>query len=552
MIAQQEIVASDSDTIEQNADAGKMEMKNLLSQNVSLKLAARVFYLLTRFFLPPLTLSYVTLEEYGIWASCFILVGYLGMSAFGVSNVYVRYVAEYNARKETDKINRLLSTGLTVITALSIVLLITLWFALPVIVARFNVPPPLRRTSFLLIFVTSATFMLDLSLGAFAYALDGVQRVFETTVVWIISFSLEAILIVTLLIAGFGIYSLLWAFVIRYVFATAGYVFFCYRALPGLSLSIRHFDRQMLRLFYSYGAVVQLSGLMGMFLYSIEKLIAGVFIGVGATGLFDVGEKLPVMASQVPASMNSVFLPAFSHMYSLDQRREIARLYLKGARYLNMTLGIGMGFLAAFSLPVITAWIGFDAKYHTAAIILTLVCLPYQMNELTGPASAFHRGVGKPGRELIYPITQLLLVTLTVALGFLWAGRSVLVICIAVASSMVASALFYLSYTNHCLGLGIGEYTRKVLAPGIVPYLVGFALMWLARPWFAWAGTGRWQVLPILGACGVVYSLLSIALLYRVICDWGEREYLRKQLIHTLSGLVRVKRRPALTRSEFS
>lgn len=529
----------------ETAKAGNAEMKNLLSKNASVNLLARVFYMLTRFFLPPLTLSYVSLEEYGIWATCFILIGYLGMSAFGVSNVYVRYVAQYQARKEIDKINRLLSTGLTVIAILSILLLVALWFGLPLLITRFNIPSGLHHTAFILIFITASTFMLDLSFGAFAYVLNGLQRITEQTIIWVISFCLEAILIVILLVCGFGIYSLLWAFVARYLVATAAYVILCYRVLPGLSLGLRHFDRQMLRLFYSYGAVVQLSGLMGMFLYSIEKLIAGIFIGVGATGLMDIGEKLPVMTSQVPASMNSIFLPAMAHMHSLEQQRELAGLYLKGSRYMNMMMGALMGFLAAFSLPVLTAWIGTDEKYRTAAIILSLVCLPYQMNELTGPASAFHRSVGKPSRELIYPLTQLLLVIVTVGAGFLWVGKTVIVICVAVALSMILSALIYQSYSNRYLGLGMGKYARKVLAPGIAPYLVGFVCAWLARPLFAWAGTGRWQILPVLAVCGIIYSLLTIALLYRVICDWSEREYLRQQLSHTLSGLIRLKRQPA-------
>jgi O-antigen/teichoic acid export membrane protein len=533
MNAQHEIEATETVATSQGTDAGNSELKNQLSQNVSMKLAARLFYMLTRFFLPPLTLSYVTLEEYGIWVTCFILIGYLGMSAFGVSNVYVRYVAEYHARRETDKINRLLSTGLTVITALCVLLLAILWFGLPLIIARLNIPGHLHDTAFTLLFVTSAAFALDISLGAFTYVLSGLQRVADQMLVWVVSFCLEAILIVALLLSGYGIYALLWAYVFRSLVATAAYVFFCYRALPGLSLGIRHFDRQMLRLFYGYGAVVQLSGLLGMFLYSIEKLIAGVFIGVRATGLFDVGEKMPVMVSQIPASMNSILLPAFSSLHSLEQRREVARLYLMGSRYLNMIMGGLMGFLAAYSAPVITAWVGYDEKYHTAALILTLVCLPYQMHELTGPASAFHRGVGKPARELVYPVSQLLLVALTITLAFLWMGITVIAICVAVALSMVLSALLYLAYTNRCIGLGLGEYARQVLAPGISPYLVGFALEWLTRPWFVWAGAERWHILPALGACGVVYGLLSTALLYRVMCDWSEREYLRKQLIES-------------------
>lgn len=526
-------------------DDGKMARKKLLFQNVSVNLAAKIFYMLTRFFLPPLTLSYVSLSEYGIWATCFILIGYLGMSAFGVSNVYVRYVAQYHARGEQVKINRLLSTGLAVVTAVCLVLLVALWVGLPWFISRLNVPEPQRKMAFTLMFITAATFMLDLSFGAFAYVLSGLQQITAQNVVWVISFCLEALLIVGLLVSGFGIYALLWAFVFRYLFATAAYVFLCYRALPGLSLGPRHFDRTMLRLFYGYGAVVQLSGLLGMFLYSIEKLIAGIFIGVQATGLLDVGEKLPVMASQVPASMNSVFLPAMAQMQSLDKQSEVRTLYLRGARYLNMLMGAVLGFLAAFAAPVLMAWIGADEKFQKAALILSLVCLPYQMNELTGPASAFHRSAGKPVRELFYSCTQLGLVVLTVALGFLWFGKTVIVICIAVALSMVLSALFYQVFTNRYLGLGMGVYARQVLAPGIVPYVVGFACAWLARPALAWAGTARWQILPVLAICGASYTVLVAALLYRGSFNEDERRTLQVQLSHVFDWLRRLKKQPA-------
>ncbi|MFN0085247.1 MAG: oligosaccharide flippase family protein [Blastocatellia bacterium] len=536
--------AERSETASEKADDGRDARKRRVFQNASVNLASKVFYLATRFFLPPLTLSYVSLAEYGIWATCFILIGYLGMSAFGVSNVYVRYVAEYHARGEIEKINRLLSTGLTVVTGMCVALLAGLWFGLPLFIARLNVPGPLRGMAFTLMFVTAATFMLDLSFGAFSYVMSGLQQITEQTVVWVISFCLEAVLIVAMLMGGFGIYALLWAFVIRYLFATAAYFYLCRRALPGMSLRPRHFDRAMLRLFYGYGAVVQLSGLLGMFLYSIEKLIAGMFIGVQATGLLDVGEKLPVMASQVPASMNSVFLPAMAQMHSLEKQDEVAALYLKGARYLNMLMGAILGFLAAFASPLLMAWIGYDEKYQMAALIMSLVCLPYQMNELTGPASAYHRSTGHPRRELVYPLTQLGLVALTVSFGFAWFGQTVLVICVAVAASMVLSALVYLGYTNRYMGLSMALYARQVLLPGIAPYAVGFACAWLTRPAFAWAGTGRWQTLPVIAVSGLGYMAVTTALLYGGMSERNERERMRRQFMEMFGRLRGMKGQP--------
>lgn len=59
-------------------EAAKQILKARLFKNFSFEFTARLYYLATRFLLAPITLSYVTLEDYGIWAACFILIGYMG------------------------------------------------------------------------------------------------------------------------------------------------------------------------------------------------------------------------------------------------------------------------------------------------------------------------------------------------------------------------------------------------------------------------------------------------------------------------------------------
>jgi hypothetical protein len=100
------------------------------------------------------------------------------MGAFGVSNVYVRYVAVYAARGEQHRIGDLLSTGLTLVSML--------WPHLPgrglVQPARITRCPVLVpehhavQTAFWLVFGTVAVFMLELSIGSFAYVLTGLQQ----------------------------------------------------------------------------------------------------------------------------------------------------------------------------------------------------------------------------------------------------------------------------------------------------------------------------------------------------------------------------------------
>lgn len=505
-------------------------MNQLVGRNILSSVGAKLLYLVTRFFLPPIILAYVSLEEYGIWAICFILIGYLGMSAFGVSNVYIRYVAQYQARGELDRIGDLLSTGVTLVSLIGVLALALLWLALPTLIDLLSVSPELRETAFVLIFWTAAIFVLELSWGSFAYVLTGLQRIVQQNQVWVATFMLETLLIVVFLVAGLGVHGLLYAFAIRYLVAIGVNVWLCFRGIPGLRLSPRRFNRADLALFYRYGGIVQLSGFLGMFLRSIEKLIAGIFINVQATGLFDVAQKFPVMATSIPSSMNAAILPATSYMHAQERRAELIELYLRGARYINLVTGFMMGFMAAFATPLMTAWLGPDPDLALAPVILALFTLPFQLNVLTGPASNIYRGMGIPARELIYPLTQLALVVVLVGGGFLILGVGPLVIAVAVALAMILSALIYMASTNGFLGLGQWRFVARVLLPGLWPYATGFALSLLAGPWIAAVGTDRWGSALLVLTMGLCYSLTQAGLLWLLQLERGEKDYLTERV----------------------
>jgi O-antigen/teichoic acid export membrane protein len=519
-------------------EAETSTLKNAVSANVAVTVGSKLLYMATRLVTPPVILAYVTLPEYGLWATCFILISYVGMGAFGVSNVYIRYAAEFAARGETDRINRLVSTGLTVLTGFGAVVLAGVWFGLPSILRAFKVPPELHSIGRLLLVGTVTVFVLDLTLGAVAYVLTGLQRIALVNGVWVVAFLLETGLTLAFLFAGLGIASLLWAFVARSVFSVVAHWLLLRRALPGFALRVPSFDRESLRLFAGYGTVVQLSGLLGMVLRSIEKVIAGTFIGVETTALFDLGEKFPMMGTQIPGSITGVLLPASYHLAGQNRRAEILKLYVKGGRYMNVVAGIMMGYMTAFAAPLIKGWMGPDPKFVPAILILAVFPIAWQMNLLTGPCSAIFRSFGRPSQELVYPVVQAVLVAASVATGFAVYGRTVPVVAVTVSASMVASALVYLAYTNRQGGLSQREWVRGVLLPGLTPYLVAGAVYLAALPALGAAHSGRGWAIALVLVTGTVHSAISGLVFYRLHCDWGEREFLRKQAAHTLGSLL--------------
>ena len=508
-------------------------VRQQISHNMVASVATRGLYLVTRVFVPPLTLMYVSLDEYGVWASSIVLASYLGMSAFGVANVYVRETASLAATGQLDRIGRLVATGIALVLVVGLALLAALWWTLPRIIELFGVPPALHATAFVIFFGTVAVLVLDLSFGAFAYVLQGLQRMAEERAVWMASVLLETALIVVFLWAGFGVYGLLWAFAIRYVVSTLLYMRRCYQALPGLSLR-PSLDRDLLHLFSVYGGIIQLSGLLGIVLRSAERVLAGALIGVQATALYDLGEKLPMMGSMLASSMNGAFLPAATHLHASGGHGDVVKLYLKGSRYMNMAMGTLMGFLAAFAAPLIAVWIGADPRFAPAAAILAAFTYPYQINVLTGPGSAIFRGVKAPARELVYPLVQLALVAVTVAIGIVALGRTIAMINLTVATSMVVSAAIYIATVNRFLGVRERDYWRAVHLPGLLPYAFAFGLAALGGGWLG-PERSRWETLAALTVAGALYAAVVPAILYRGCCDAGERAYLRGELRRLLA-----------------
>lgn len=518
----------------------KQEMQRLISKNLFISVLSKVFHLVTRLFIPPLALSFISLEEYGIWAICFILIGYLSLGAFGVSNVYIRYVAEYHANDETEKINALVSTGIILVVLITLILLAIFWFMLPLLIENiFHISPELHSTAFVFFFGTACIFMFDLSIGTFKYILNGLQKIAEAAWIWVGCLTLETILIVIFFFSGFGIYSLFYAFVIRYIVSFIIYAILSYKLIPGLSIGFQHFDSHYLNLFFRFGGIVQIGGMLGVFLRSVDKVIASTVLDMKATALLDVGNRFPLMAITVPSAMNAVFLPAIAYMHNQNRQQEMIDVYLQGSRSMSLLTGFIMGYLAAFAPLLVVAWLGTNPEYKDAAIIMALFSLPQQLHVLTGPGTAFFNGINEPMKALYNPLLRTILTGLGATVLFTFYEVDIVTISVMVAVTTIIAALLYSVYTNYVIGLGQLSFITKVLLPGLMPYFIGYMIFWSFLPWLDAAMLSRWYAAALVLIGGALYCLLVPLVTYWLIYQAHERQQTRDKIAKIVAKLFR-------------
>jgi len=514
---------------------------NALSHNVLVAIGARLGYLASRFFIPPFVLAHVGIEAYGLWSTVFVLVSYLGISTFGVSNVYVKYVAGYVAAGEYRRANALLSTGLMVTLGLCLLFFFLFCLHWSWLLTWIEIPAPLVADAREVIFLIVLIFLASLTLSIFSDALTGAQQLAIVQKVWVVAYLIETVLILTLVSLGRGIRGMAEAFVARTIIEIGLAAWLAFRRLPWLHLSPSLCSRDALRTLISFGGTVQLLGFLAIFLGSIERTLTASLVGLHAAGLIELSKKLPGMASLVPSSFLSSFAPAASYLHSglthreEDTSKEIARLYLKGARYMNLSAAAVTGVLAAAPEALLYCWLGKD--YIAAAFLLSVFAVTMQIHLLTGPGTTILKGIGRPCEEFFYAFPNVLFLLVTVPLSHfclgLWSGPG---IGVAVALATVLAAGVFITRANRLLHISLHDYFLEVIMPGVLPYLVALATI---RPFTSMIlHSPRLVGIAMLGATGCLYGAILSFCIYRFI-------FLREEQLWLVT-LIRPRLRPFL------
>lgn len=516
-------------------------VRDALSRNVVVDVLSRVGYMFSRFFVPPFILARISLEAYGLWSTSFILVSYIGVSTLGISNVYIKYVAQHSARREYQQANALLSTGVFLTLPICFLLFAALWLAWPFLATLLHIPSHLMGDAHEVILSVVATFLASICLSVFHDVLVGVQRTALVQYIWTACYIVETALIFLLVGMGRGVRGLAEAYVARTALEIVLSMPAAFRVIPWLRISWRRFSREALHTLFFFGGVVQIQSLLAIFLDSVERAIAAPLLGLEATGLLDISQKLPTMGATIPGSFASAFLPAASYLHggldgSEEQRDSIRKLYLKGARYMNLSAGYICGFVGAISVPLLSVWLG--KGYPGAAYLMTVFAVATQVHLLTGPGTAILRGIGQPKEEFYYCLPNLALLAVTVPLVRIIQGKwTTLGIGTAVPLATVLAAIYFVLRANRLLRVPLREYLRFVVGPGAIPYLLAacftFPLGSVVSHSSRWVGAA-WILLA-----GFLYTVLLALVVHRLVWETGERLWFEAIIGKSLNRLRR-------------
>jgi O-antigen/teichoic acid export membrane protein len=448
------------------------EVRRRFGRNVGLTIFARVVNMARGVCVVPFLLHHLGLEAYGIWTTIFILVSYVGLTTLGLSNVYIKYVAEFHARREYDKANALLSTGLSITVPLCAALFAGFYFCWDWYAPWLHLPSQYAGEGKEAVLIVLAVFLSSIAFSAFGDVLAGVQQIASTQIFLTLSLILEFILILWLVSAGRGVRGLAEAYLIRILFNDGLTIWWAWRKLKWLRISPRLFRRDSIGYVIHFGGVVQLQTILDIFLSSVERLLGLSLVGVSTAGLMDVAKKWPTAYSSIPMAFFGAMLPATAHVdaasHPSERMHNLRELYLNSSRYSNLCTALYVALTVFWSHAILYVWLGPELPMRqTLTTLFVVFSIALQFHMLTGPGTSLLRGMGKVYEEFTYSIPNLLLLGVTLSVTW-WTQRqwTALGIGIAVALATVLSACILLLRVHHVIGIQWRRFLGYVLLPG--------------------------------------------------------------------------------------
>ena len=237
-------------------------------------------------------ISKLGLNEYGIWSLIGVLGGGIAQMSLSVPQGIVKYVPEYFAKKQFDKINQVLSTALGLYILIGILaVFIALFLQAWVYSAIFHLTPEQEPHYHFIFWGAVLVFIGNHMFGVFPSLLNGLQRMDIVSKISMVSNIIEVSISLILLYFGWGLTGLIGLMVVIDSITILSYIIYAKYIFRPLQIRFQLFNFTELNKILKYSLQLQVSGVASQVVVDLPKVFISYYLGTAATGLYDVALK---------------------------------------------------------------------------------------------------------------------------------------------------------------------------------------------------------------------------------------------------------------------
>ncbi len=478
-------------------------------QNVLVNWAAYAVTIVIGFFMSPFLVHRLGDPVYGVWTLLGSLTGYLGLLDFGITPSTVKKVAEYRAQDDQNAINRVVTGGVAVFLLIGAVS-----FLLSIIISfYFNdlFPNPLsRETAAALVLLTGLNLAVTFPASVFIGVMRGFQRYDIDAGVSTLALIARSILIVLLLLNGYGIIALAIA---TFVFDIARLGYLMKRVFeinPELRVARQFFDKEEMRRLFAYSSHFFLIAVGNRINFLTDSIVIGIFLSVAAVTPYSIALRLVTYLRELVIEMTGVLMPAITHLHITQATAGVRELHIRATKYAALlSLPVGALFLILGD-SFIALWMGqrfvTEERAHELLYALTIGIVVHLIGTPTGSVLT---GMGRHDIVARFSILQALtnlIVTLILVkpLGLMGValGTTISMCCFFVWSNFI--------FFKHYLEQPILYFLRHALTGALIALLPFSILLLAIKIWMPPTSLGGFFLRA--GAAFMIYGALTFSL----------------------------------------
>jgi O-antigen/teichoic acid export membrane protein len=377
---------------------------NALSSGTQIIITGLVFFFLYRIIYQKLGADLI-----GIWSLILATSSIANLANFGITSGQVKFVAEYNATGEKEKIIKLIFTSFAsmivfLMFMVIIVYILAHFFLILIIDSKYiDLALKILPISLLCLVINSLS-------GIFTSTLEGFQKNYIRNIIYIIG-SIVFLAGSILLLPYSGLFGLAIAQLSQAILIFILSLINVYKIFPDFQLFKWNWDRGIFKSLFSYGYKFQIVTICQMLFEPITKILISIYSGVGVLGFYEMASRFVNQFRAVVSTMNGITIPIVSHYYHTD-KSQIKYIYERSLSFIIFLVFPIVAGIVLITPHLSKIWIGgIEPIFINTSYILASSML---VNILNAPAYYNSLGEGNLNGLLIM---HLLMAFLNISLG---------------------------------------------------------------------------------------------------------------------------------------
>ena len=281
----------------------------------------------------PIVVNSLGSSQYGIWVLIVSFTGQMGLLDLGVQSAVLRFVAQHISSKDYQRLNRLVSTAMSIFTgagcvALAITAVLSIFFT-----NIFDIPAVSRPEAQAALWLSGIGVALGFPLMVFNGVLAGLQRYDVMSIVNVVSLFIRSIATVLVLRAGHGILAVAWVQVSVSLAGRLAMAVMAFRLCPELQVRFRKISLETAKEIFGYASLAFLIHVAVQLSFYSDSLVIGIFISTTAVTTFAIAGNIVEYLRQFLGAVTRILNPAAAEFDVQQNTEGLRRLLIQGTKY---------------------------------------------------------------------------------------------------------------------------------------------------------------------------------------------------------------------------